>query len=85
LSERTELVYSKHFKDMLRERDIDLAWVEHSMSEPEMTEEHDDGTRHYLRKIPERDGRWLRVVVNTAVQPNQTVTVFFDRRLRTKR
>lgn len=85
MSERTELAYSKHFKDMLRERDINLAWVEHAMSEPEMTEEHDDDTRHYLRKVPERDGRWLRVVVNTMVQPNQAVTVFFDRRLRNRR
>lgn len=69
---------------MLRERDIDAAWVERAVAEPEQTEEPGDGTRHYLRRVPERGGRWLRVVVNVMTEPHRAVTVFFDRRLRSE-
>lgn len=44
-------------------------------------EEIRQGTTHYIRAIPEQGGRFLRVVVNTRVRPNQVVTLFFDRRL----
>ena len=43
-----------------------------------------DNAPHYTKRIHERDGRVLRVVVNADVQPNRVVTVFFDRRLRQK-
>ena len=36
---------------------------------------------HYTKRIRERDGRVLRVIVNADLQPNRVVTVFFDRRL----
>ena len=78
------LIYTQHCKDMLRERDIDAAWVERAVAEPEQTEEPGDGTRHYLRRVPERSGRWLRVVVNVMTEPHRAVTVFFDRRLRSE-
>ena len=55
------------------------------MNEPEKVEEHeDDGTRHFLRRIEDHGNRWLRVVINTQVQPNRAVTAFFDRRLKDK-
>ena len=77
-----ELTYTQHFEDMLLERQIDRSWVERAVSELESLEEPGDGTRHYLRRIAERGERWLRVIVNVAVQPPRAVTVFFDRRLR---
>ena len=45
----------------------------------------DDATaeRRY-RKIPEFGGRVLRVAVNTAVEPNRVVSVFFDRQMKGK-
>jgi hypothetical protein len=76
---------SKHFRDMLRERGIDRAWVERTVAEPERSETHEDGTRHYLRRISEREDRWLRVVVNVRRQPALRVTAFFDRRMRRRR
>lgn len=66
---------------MLLERDIDTAWVNRVITEPEKIEEPGDGTRHYLRRISERGGRWLRVVINVTTEPHRAVTVFFDRRL----
>ncbi len=44
-----------------------------------------DGNMHYSGAIEERGGKILHVVVNSAIQPNRIVTLFFDRRLlRTK-
>jgi hypothetical protein len=37
-----------------------------------------------LRSIPEFGGRVLRVAVNTAVEPNRVVSVFFDRKMKGK-
>ncbi len=73
---------SGHFGDMLEERGIVRDWARRTMDAPDETEEHEDDTRHYLKRIPEFGNRWLRVVVNTAKQPNKGVTAFFDRRLR---
>ncbi len=74
-----------HFRDMLREREIAERWVEAALTTPDLTEDHDDGTRHYLKKIPEFGNRWLRVVVNIRANPNRAATVFFDRRLKGKK
>lgn len=73
---------TKHFGDMLKERNILRSWIERTERDPDSVEAHDDGTRHFIKQISENDGRWLRVVVNVAAFPNRRVTAFFDRRLR---
>ncbi len=73
---------SIHFADMLQERGILREWVDAAIEAPERTEEHDDGTRHYIKRIPEFGDRWLRVIVNVTAFPGKRVTAFFDRRLR---
>lgn len=73
---------SAHFEAVLKERGIADDWVEEALAEPDRVEERADGTHHYLKRIDERGGRWLRVVLNVKVQPRRAVTVFFDRRLR---
>ncbi len=75
---------SKHFIDMMKERNICKEWVERCKNNPDLIEDHNDGTRHYIKKIPEFENRWLRVIVNINVDPNKEITVFFDRRLRAK-
>jgi hypothetical protein len=75
---------SGHFGDMLEERGILREWVQRASDAPDETEEHDDDTRHYIKRIPEFGDRWLRVIINLAKQPNKGVTAFFDRRLRRK-
>jgi len=71
-----------HFGDMLNERGIRREWADITILKPDRTEEHPDGTRHYIRKVPEFGNRWLRVIVNVASDPERRITAFFDRRLR---
>ena len=73
---------STHFDCMLSERGIKREWADRATRDPDRTEEHDDGTRHFIKQIPEFGDRWLRVVVNVTVDPQKRVTAFFDRRLR---
>ena len=75
---------SGHFGDMLEERGIRHEWVQRALTAPDQTEDHDDDTRHYIKRIPEFENRWLRVVINVVKRPNKGVTAFFDRRLRRK-
>ncbi len=76
---------SVHFADMLRERGIKREWVDAALEGPDRTEDHDDGTRHFIKQIPAFGNRWLRVVVNSTVIPEKRITAFFDRRLRRSR
>ena len=69
--------YTRHFKDMLKERSISMSMIDRALAEPEKTEDHSDGAKHFLRRI-----RWLRIIVNTTAAPNKAVTAFFDRRFR---
>ena len=75
-------VYTAHARDMLTERGIPEEWVIRAIETPLRTENHDDGTTHYLSEVPERSGRVLRVVVGAKAGSVIVVTVFFDRRLR---
>ena len=74
--------FSKHFNQMLEERNIRRDWVDQALDVPDNVEDIEDRTRHYIKKIPEYENRWLRVVINIRVNPNRAVTAFFDRRLR---
>jgi len=82
MGEKSELQYTRHFKAMLKERSIPMSLVTRTLTKPEKLEERADGTKHFLRRIPKRKNRWLRVIVNITVIPNKAVTAFFDRRLR---
>ena len=73
---------SIHFRDILNEREIERRWVDRAVREPDRIEDYEDGTRHFIKRIPEFGNRWLRVVVNITWTPERFVTAFFDRRLR---
>ena len=73
---------SVHFNTMLHERGIRRDWADRAIEQPDQFEDRDDGTRHYLKQVPEFENRWLRVIVNIAADPPKRVTAFFDRRLR---
>ncbi len=76
-----DIDYTKHARDVMRERNIPEEWVMRTVSAPERTDSPPDGTRHYIKAIPEHGGRFLRVVINPTVTPMRVITVFFDRRL----
>jgi hypothetical protein len=71
-----------HFEDMLNERGIKREWADRAVRDPDRAEDQSDGTRHFIKQIPEFGDRWLRVVVNVNSIPDKRVTAFFDRRLR---
>ena len=52
------------------------------LSNSDQFQEHEDGTRHFLKQIPEFGNRWLRIVINVEIEREKAVTAFFDRRLR---
>jgi len=67
---------------MLKERGITREWVMRVIAEPARTERRSDGTVHYLKPIPEHEGRILRVVTDPENGPSRVITTFFDRRER---
>ena len=77
---------TKHAQKALDEREIPFEWLEQTVSAPELVlpdPDHATVERRF-RRIPEFGGRVLRVAVNTAVEPNRVVSVFFDRKMKGK-
>ncbi len=63
-----EFELSKHAENRMRERQIELNWIEMTLVEPERDEQDpiDPDARHAMRRIAEKDNRVLRVVYNIA-------------------
>ncbi len=74
--------FSSHAEIMVSERRLDLNWIEDTLKHPEVKRIGDDGNLHYIKVIRESNGRHLRIVVNSDVNPPKIVTLFFDRRLK---
>jgi hypothetical protein len=72
---------SKHADEMVRERNIDVAWLTITLHTPDIFQfDQDDPTLvHVWRRIPEFDNRFLRVIYNRTKTPPHIVTVYFDR------
>jgi uncharacterized DUF497 family protein len=77
---------TKHAKKALDEREIQVEWLERTLSSPELVlpDTDDAAVERRFRRIPEFGGRVLRVAVNTTVEPNRVVSVFFDRKMKGK-
>lgn len=77
---------TKHAAKTLAERDIPIEWMERTLAAPELTmpDPNDAAVERRYRRISEFGGRVLRVAVNTAVEPNRVVSVFFDRTMKGK-
>jgi hypothetical protein len=60
--------------------------VERTLAAPELRapDPDDADVERLYRKISEFGGRVLRVAVNTTVEPNRVVSVFFDRQMKGK-
>ena len=69
---------------MIAERAIRIKWVFDTVQAPELRtdENHDSEVERFFKSIHEREGRVLRVVVNTSKEPWLVVTAFFDRALK---
>ena len=73
-----------HASTVLRERDIDVTWVGRILWDPQASEadRYDPRLLHALGRIPERNGRVLRVAYNPSPRPWAVITAYFDRRER---
>ena len=80
----TELEFTRHAVQVMAEREIAVEWVERAVAGPTLRapDPNDPEVERFYRRIPERDGRALRVVVNTHKAPWRVVSVFFDRNAR---
>ena len=78
------LSYSFHAQVAMAERVILKEWIERIVAEPELRTDdpNDPELERFFARVPERDDRVLRVIVNTRVIPWKVVSVFFDRRMR---
>ena len=74
------LDYTRHAAHAIEERMILREWVETTVADPALrnSDPNDPEVERFFRRIPERGGRVLRVVVNTRVAPWRVVSVSFD-------
>lgn len=79
-------VLTNHARKAMKERGIQIEWLERTLSTPEcvLPDPADVTVERRFRRIPEFGGRVLRVALNTAVAPNRVVSVFFDRTMKGK-
>jgi hypothetical protein len=77
---------SEHALIRMRERKIETAWLEQTITRPQQTEpdEDDPGMEHRLASIAECGYRVLRVVCDPRVNPLKIITVHFDRSMKGK-
>ncbi|MDH4439656.1 MAG: DUF4258 domain-containing protein [Rhizobium sp.] len=73
-----------HAETVISERQLDLAWIEKTVREPEWTEADHSGppTERRYRRIPEREERILRVICLETATEIRIITAFLDRRVR---
>ena len=80
-SRATKLEFTRHAVRVMA--DISVEWVERVVAAPALRslDSNDPAVERFFGRIAERDGRALRVVVNTNVAPWRVVSVFFDRNM----
>ncbi|HTM79246.1 MAG TPA: DUF4258 domain-containing protein [Devosia sp.] len=75
------LRYTQHSLDVMRERAIELTWVERTVARPEWSEPDplDDAVERRFAKVPERGGRYLRVACVETFTEIRILSTFLDR------
>jgi hypothetical protein len=79
------LEYTQHALGRIAKRQIQTAWVERVVAQPDIVkdDEFDAELQHRLGKVPELANRVLRVIVTKSV-PVRVVTVHLNRRMKGK-
>jgi hypothetical protein len=75
------LIFTNHAQHRMTLRQIERAWIEATIDQPERTEPdpHDPALTRVWRRIPERGGRVLRVVFRRSEGDIVVVSTVFDR------
>ena len=86
MEETDQVHFTDHAKHAISERNINISWIEETISNPEMRipDPVDRTAERFYRKIPDKGNRVLRVVINTTTLPWRVVSVFFDRTMKGK-
>jgi hypothetical protein len=73
--------YSLHAETVLRERRLEHSWVERTIGDPEWSEPDPSsgGAERRYRSVPERDGRYLRVICVETDTEIRIISAFLDR------
>tara|TARA_R110002020_G_scaffold16307_19_gene57733 strand:- start:21632 stop:21889 length:258 start_codon:yes stop_codon:yes gene_type:complete len=76
--------YTRHAETVLMERDLEKAWVERTVYQPDWrtSEPRDNSAERRFRTVPERQGRILRVICVENALEIRIISVFLDRRAR---
>ncbi|WP_376738698.1 DUF4258 domain-containing protein [Rhodopseudomonas sp. B29] len=84
---RKPLFFTVHARDAVRERELDVTWVERTVWEPTWSQPDPNGkgVERRFRAIPEFGGRILRVACLETADEMRILTVFFDRKAREPR
>jgi hypothetical protein len=70
--------YFRHTRTRPDRQGIQLEWIELVIQHPDVERRQADGRIRRWKRIPEAEGRWLRVVL---LEDGETVrNAFFDRR-----
>ena len=79
-----EYVLTQHAQDVIKERGINVLWLEQVLLSPERCEPDptDPDLEHRLGRIFEYGNRVLRVVASRQAKPVRIVTAYFDRRIK---
>ena len=78
------ITYSTHAEQVMIERDLERAWIEAAIQNPDWTEPDplDPAVERRFLAIPAREGRILRVAVTENDDTILVVTAFLDRNAR---
>jgi uncharacterized DUF497 family protein len=80
------LRYTQHSLDVMREREIELAWVERTVARPQWCEPDpfDSAVERRFAAVPERTGRYLRVACVETSAEIRIISAFLDRSAKPK-
>ena len=81
----SDLEYTQHALGRIAKRQIQVAWIERAVAQPDIVEndEFDPELEHRLGKVPALANRVLRVIV-TKSDPVRVVILHLDRRMKGK-
>ena len=78
------LHFTAHAQTVILERQLEWAWIEHPVRDPDWRETDPSGppTERRFRRIPECTGRVLRVICLESEEEIRIITAFLDRKAR---
>ncbi|PYB75476.1 DUF4258 domain-containing protein [Rhizobium wuzhouense] len=81
------LHFTLHTETVISERQLDRAWIELTVRDPEWAEADPSGppTERRYRRVPEREERILRVICLETATEIRIITAFLDRKARMPR